>query len=396
MLRRVVQLVFDNSLPLLLGTLAGLVWANADIDSYNAFVGVHLLPYSHVMLTGENGARFFGLRYLVNDVLMAFFFALAGKEVWEAMLPGGPLHVARRAAVPILCAVGGMAGPAAIYVLGALALGRVEDLGRGWAIPCATDIAFSYMIARFIFGRNHPATAFLLLLAIADDAFGLLVLALFYPVKQVEPAWLVMTAGAVMLALILRGLRVRSVWWYLVFPGTLSWAGLALSGLHPALGLLPVIPTLPHGRTAEPVNWEPSESSNALARLEAIWKRPVEIILGLFGLLNAGVAFSAFGAASYLVAAGLVVGKPVGVVVTGVVAVAIFGFELPHGVRWRELFVIGCAAGIGFTVALFVATVAFAPGYIQDASKMGALASAVAVVTAVAAARILRVKGAMR
>ena len=392
MLRRALKFVFDNSLALLVGAIAGVVWANADLDSYNAFAGANLASYWDAALTGGNGPEFFDLRYLVNDVLMAFFFALAGKEVWEAMLPGGPLHDRRRAAVPILCALGGMAGPAVIYVAGALALGRVDQLGRGWAIPCATDIAFSYLIARLVFGRYHSATAFLLLLAIADDAFGLIILALFYPVKHVEPAWLLITAGAVVLALVLRRMHVRSIWWYLIFPGTLSWAGLALSGLHPALGLLPIIPALPHGRTAEGVIWEPSDRPDALARLEAIWKRPVEIILGLFGLLNAGVGFSAFGATSYLVAGGLVIGKPVGIFVTGVIVVAVFRLELPQGVRWRELAVIGCAAGIGFTVALFVATVAFAPGLIQDEAKMGALASAFAVITAVAAARILRVK----
>ncbi len=111
---------------------------------------------------------------------MVFFFALATKEIVEATLPGGPLASPRQAGVPLLAAVGGMAVPAAIYVLQATFDGR-PDLMRGWAIPCATDIAFSYLVARVIFPKAHPAIPFLLLLAIADDALGLILLAVFYP-----------------------------------------------------------------------------------------------------------------------------------------------------------------------------------------------------------------------
>ena len=137
------------------------------------------------------------LQYLVNDVLMAFFFAFVGKQVWKAVLPGGSLRDPQRALMPILCAVGGMAGPAAIY-LGLVALsGRWGELHHGWAIPCATDIAFGYLIARLIFGKGHAGTTFLLLLAIADDALGLLVLAVFYPVLPVRFAWLLLSVAAV-------------------------------------------------------------------------------------------------------------------------------------------------------------------------------------------------------
>ena len=103
----------------------------------------------------------------------------------------------RRAATPVLCAVGGMAAPAAIYLALAALTGRWTDLRQGWAVPCATDIAFSYLIARFVFGKEHPATPFLLLLAIADDALGLIVLAAFYPVEPVRPLWLALSALAV-------------------------------------------------------------------------------------------------------------------------------------------------------------------------------------------------------
>lgn len=391
-MRRYTKFVFENSLLLIAGALAGLLWANIAPSSYSTFRGIQIAPASWTAVAGNSTGHGLGLQYLVNDVLMALFFALAGKEVWSALLPGGALRGVSRAAVPVICAVGGMAGPATIYVLGAAMMGQLTTLGRGWAIPCATDIAFSYMIAMLVFGRGHPAVPFLLLLAIADDALGLIVLAVFYPQKALQPLWLLLTLGAVILGMALRRQRVRSFWWYLLLPGSMSWAGLAMAGLHPALGLLPIIPTLPHARMGEDrLRWGVSEGAWALDRLETCLKNPVEVILCLFGLLNAGVAMSAIGSTTYLVLLGLLLGKPAGIVLGGLLARTLFRLSLPQGISWSVLLVLGCAAGIGFTVALFVATVAFEAGPVQDASKMGALASVLAALVAITAARLLGV-----
>ena len=127
---RFTRLVLDNSLLLVAGTVAAVAWANLDLSSYDAV--------AHP------------LHFWVNDVGMVFFFALAAKEVFEATLPGGPLASPRRALSPLAAAVGGMVAPALIYVSLASTVGPA-DLVRGWAIPCATDIAFSAMIARIIF-----------------------------------------------------------------------------------------------------------------------------------------------------------------------------------------------------------------------------------------------------
>ena len=153
--------IVHNSLLLVAGAVSALMWANVDLASYEQFA---------------HGP----IHFATNDIGMALFFALAAKQIIEARLPGGPLASPREAAVPVIAAVGGMAGPALIYVALASALGRPE-LYRGWAVPCATDIAFSYMAARLIFPPRHPGIPFLLLLAIADDALGLILLAVFYP-----------------------------------------------------------------------------------------------------------------------------------------------------------------------------------------------------------------------
>ena len=187
------------------------------------------------------------LHFWVNDVGMVFFFALAAKEVFEATLPGGPLASPRQAMAPLAAAVGGMIAPALIY-LALFAVGPAE-LSRGWAIPCATDIAFSAMIARVIFRPGHPAIPFLLLLAIADDALGLLILAVFYPSGPLSVAALaILMTAAVLAALWLKRRDVRSFWPYLLGPGSLSWAALYFGGFHPALALVPIVPFMPHGR----------------------------------------------------------------------------------------------------------------------------------------------------
>src|SRR5258706_4387048 len=157
----------DDSGLLIAGTMAALIWANLAPDTYGRIAD--------------------GLRFAVNDVAMAFFFALAAKEVVEATAPDGALHPPRRAALPLVAALGGMAGPAVCYLAFTTVLDKPE-LAAGWAIPCATDIAFSYLVARIIFGAAHPAIPLLLLLAIADDAIGLLIIAVFYPTGPVRLA----------------------------------------------------------------------------------------------------------------------------------------------------------------------------------------------------------------
>src|SRR5918999_613346 len=226
---RLARFVLDNSLLLLAGTVAAVAWANLDIGSYDRV--------AHP------------LHFVVNDIGMVFFFALAAKEVFEATLPGGALASPRRAMSPLAAAVGGMAAPAAIYVGLALTVGPA-DLTRGWAIPCATDIAFSAMVARIVFPAGHPAIPFLLLLAIADDALGLIILAVFYPSGAVSfIALAVLMTAAIVLALWLRRRRTASFWPYVLGPGALSWAALYLGGFHPALALVPIVPLMPHGPT---------------------------------------------------------------------------------------------------------------------------------------------------
>jgi len=365
----VARFILENSLLLLAGTVAAVAWANIDHDSY-----------AHVAHP---------LHFWVNDVGMVFFFALAAKEVFEATLPGGPLASPRHALSPLAAAVGGMIAPALIYV-GLATLRGPAELARGWAIPCATDIAFSAMIARIIFPTGHPAVPFLLLLAIADDALGLIILAVFYPSGALSFTALgVLMTAAVLSALWLRRRQTRSFWPYVLGPGTLSWAALYWGGFHPALALVPIVPFMPHGGRDQGL-FAPGEHRlpDTLNRFEHWWATPVQVVLLLFGFANAGVPFAQIGPGTYYVVAALLLGKPLGILLFSSIA-RLAGAHLPPGLQGGDLLVVGVAAGIGFTVSLFFATAAFPPGAALDETKMGALFSFIAAPIAIGLSRLL-------
>jgi NhaA family Na+:H+ antiporter len=414
---RVWNFITSYSLFLIGGAILALIWANTNAEGYHHFVEMVLIDDFFIGHLHDDGhghvVRTLTLHYLVNDVLMALFFAIAAKEVWEAViLENGSLR-GKKAATPLVATLGGMVGPITVYLGLAMVFGSetYNAVANGWAIPTATDIAFSYLVGRMVFGAGHPAVRFLLLLAIADDAAGLLILAIFYPSGDLAPEWLLLSLGASIAVFVLfnwlprrldRGdqLRTRSTWvrknlsfWPYLIAGCLSWYGFQESGLHPALGLLPVVPAIPHADRAFGIFADAERHlHDLLNEIEHALKVPVEIILGLFGLLNAGVEFSSMGPATWLVLLGLLIGKPVGIFLFGWLAAKPMGLGIPEGMRLIDLVVIGCVAAIGFTVSLFVASVAFDAGPVQDAAKMGALFSFFAAVISIIVGKMLRVE----
>ncbi len=426
---RVWNFITTYSILLVGGALIALIWANIDAHSYHHFVEFPLLFNDLIGIDMHHWQQAYGeaahhydtggahkvltLHYLVNDALMALFFAIAGKEVWEAVaLKNGSLR-GKKAATPLVATAGGMVGPIAVYLFLASLLGSdvYDAVARGWAIPTATDIAFSYLVGRIVFGAGHPAVRFLLLLAIADDAAGLVILAIFYPSGELAIEWLGLSVAAAAVVFVLfnwlprhldRGnqARSKSTWvrkklsfWPYAVAGVVSWFGFAQSGIHPALGLLPVVPVIPHADRAFGFFAEAEKYlHDLLNEMEHALQAPVEVVLFFFGLLNAGVTFNAIGEATWLVLAGLVIGKPVGILLFGWLAANVLRLGLPEGMRILDLVVIGCVAAIGFTVSLFVASVAFEAGPVQDAAKMGALFSFGAVFLSIWAGKLFRVE----
>lgn len=411
---RIWSVISTYSLLLLSGAVLALIWANTYNDSYQHLVHFVLwdhAPIGHAHHEGSEMHRTLTFQFLINDICMAFFFAIAAKEVWEGIiLKDGELR-GKKALTPLIATAGGMIGPAAVYLgLGAM-LGVSGLYAQGWAIPTATDIAFSYLVGRIVFGAGHPAIRFLLLLAIADDAGGMVILAIFYPTGDLQPIWLLASFGAALGVYILANwlptrldgndptrpystwMRRKASFWPYAIAGVISWYGFHEAGIHPALGLLPIVPTIPHadkpyGFFAE----AEAHLSDLLNSIEHRLKYFVEVMLFFFGLLNAGVVFSALGEPTWMVLGGLVIGKPVGIFLMGMLAARVMGLGLPDGMTPKDLLVLGCVAAIGFTVALFVTTVAFPAGLAQEAAKMGAVLSFAAAIIAIAAGRLLKVE----
>lgn len=379
-MKRHISLLQEFSVPLISGVLVALAWANLAPAEYHRFV--------HAPLFGP-----LSFHFLTNDLFMVLFFGIAAVEITESCLPGGDLYPLRRAVNPLLATLGGVVGPVLVFLALNAAIGN-PSLLRGWGIPTATDIALAWLAAGLIFGRKHPAISFLLLLAIADDAIGLVIIALFYPdpAHPVAPIWLVLTGLGMGVAYLLRRRMVNTYWPYVVLGGGLSWAGLFKAHIHPALALVFVVPFLPHPpREHKHLFEDDPRDLTPLASFEHEWKVVVDFGLFMFGLANAGVEFAAIGVPTWLVLTSLVMGKTSGIFTMGWLG-AKLGYPLPHRIHKKELFVIGLVGGIGMTVALFVAGEAYTDPVVQGAAKMGALFSSGCAVIALVASRLLRMR----
>jgi NhaA family Na+:H+ antiporter len=379
-MRKRINLLREFSVPLIAGVVVAVLWANLDPAGYAYFDHNHFFgPFS--------------FHFVTNELFMVFFFGIAAVEITQSCLPGGDLNPPRKAVNPLLATFGGVLGPVAVYFLLNALLGA-PTLANGWGIPTATDIALAWLAARLVFGDGHPVISFLLLLAIADDAIGLAIIAIFYPDPAVpaEPFWLMLTIAGMGAAWFLRNAKVKSYWPYLLLGGIPSWFGLHEAHLHPALALVFIVPFFPHAlRESKHVFEEDPHDRSTLARFEHEWKIIVDFGLFMFGLANAGVAFSGVGTATWLVFVSLLAGKTLGIFSFGFLGKKL-GFPLPDGMGKRELLVAGVIAGVGFTVALFVAGEAFTDPVIQGAAKMGAMLSIAAFPAAFVLARLLGIK----
>jgi NhaA family Na+:H+ antiporter len=366
---RVSGFVLDYLFALPLGCAAALLWANTLPDSYYRFA--------------RAGA------FLVNDVGIVFFFALITKEVAEATIPGGALHPWRRAALPVAAAIGGVVVSIVCYLAFAHYDGE-HMLESGWVAACAIDIPGTYIIARLIFGK-HPAVPFLLLLAISADAIGLAILAVSQSLGDVHPViGFGLMAVAIASAAALRRSGVKNFWLYLIGPGMLSWWALFLGGVHPALALVPIVPFFPHGRHDRGLMVEPApQAHDTLTLFERWWRLPVEGVLLLFGLVNAGVPLHGLESGMWAISIAAL-GRPIGIVAAAGLAIAA-GLHLPHRVGWREVVVVGCMASIGLVFTLFFATAVMPLGPLLLEMKMGALMTIAGGGLAFGAARLLRV-----
>jgi len=347
---------------------------------------------------GDTIGLSWSLSHWINDGLMAFFFLLVGLEIKREILVG-ELASPKKAALPLVAAIGGMVVPASIYALINLGGGGAM---HGWGIPMATDIAFALGIMALL-GSKVPASLkiFLTSLAIADDLGALMVIAIFYT-ESLQWSYLGLAAAVVMMLFAFNMLQIRNPLLYLL-PGVVLWYFVYMSGVHATIAGVLLAATIPatarvntdrylrasrkaldkFEESAKPgmdVKTNPEQRSAVMAmetnnrlvlppliRLEnGIHPWAVFFIIPIFALANAGVHIgdqgvlnALSGSVSIGVMLGLLIGKPVGVILCAWLAVKSGLASLPRGVNWQHIIGAGFLAGVGFTMAIFIANLAF-------------------------------------
>jgi NhaA family Na+:H+ antiporter len=397
--RRFLAVEAAGGLVLLLATATALVWANSPWkDSYHdLWESEFKLSIGNYTLGGDHHLT---LELLVNDALMAIFFFVVGLEI-KRELVDGQLKDRRAAALPAMAALGGMVVPALIYF--ALNAGD-SDAAQGWGIPMATDIAFAVGVMSLLGDRvGRPLKVFLLTLAIVDDIGAILVIALVYT-DHISYDWLMAAGVLTVIILLMKHIRI----WYIplyVLLGSALWLCTFESGVHATiagvvLGLItPARPLQTREQAARWVEWlrgkdenlysvdiqyasfHMRESMSVAERLEStIHPLSSFVIIPVFALANAGVDLgggvigdAAGSAVTWGVALGLVAGKTL-----GVFGATWIGLRMPFtsrtpGMNNLNLLGISAIAGIGFTVALFVTSLAFDSDLLIDEAKIGIL-----------------------
>jgi Na+:H+ antiporter, NhaA family len=389
-----------SGILLLAAAAIALIWANSPwqasyVALWHAPLGVKLGPFYFER----------DLHFWINDGVMTIFFFVVGLEI-RREIHRGELSELHRAALPLAAAVGGMLIPACVFI----AINRGHASVSGWGIPMATDIAFAVGVLTLLGNRVSPALRILLLaIAVIDDVGAILVIAVFYSSGLAPLGFVGLGAGLVGI-LVMQVLGVRSPWAY-VLPGAVVWAGAYAAGIHPtlagvAVGLMTPVRAWfgPKGfieRVDESVaalrEYEGKDERGMLAHLDSLNEArreavsPVERIqhvlhgwvafgaMPLFALANAGVSLgdAAFSGEPRLVflgvGVGLFFGKPIGIIGLSWLATRFGVAALPRGVTWPQVGLVGAVAGIGFTMSIFIAQLAFPSGVNLETAKVGIL-----------------------
>lgn len=402
-LERYLHVEAGSGIALIVAAIVALLWANSPAGHlyhhlWDAPIAIHVGP-----LAVEQT-----LHFLINDGLMTVFFLVVGMEIRREMHHGA-LSDWRVAALPLAAALGGVVVPAAIY------LGLIGDpeLRAGWAVPTATDIAFAVGVLALL-GKSVPigVRMFLLTFAIVDDIAAILIIALVYS-GGLDYSGL-MIAGVGLLILIgFQAIGIGAAYAYVV-PGAVLWFGFLQAGLHPTLagvvlGLLTPVRAMRMqegpidlakralSELGERMRAPASQSDELLESVKTLRTAQREMlppvvrvqaalhpwvaygVMPLFALANAGVSLT--GASDDVVARdvtlavvlALTVGKPVGILAASWLAVRLRACHLPHDLSWAGVLVAGCLGGIGFTMSIFIATLAFPDPELLAAAKQGVL-----------------------
>ena len=359
---------------LILAAVLGLIIANSPISD-------HYFDFLALAFSVDSGAIYLDLTVLkvINYGLMTIFFFVVGLEI-KRELVSGHLASLKKAAMPFIAAIGGMALPAGIYLVIA---GDVAP--EGWAVPVATDIALAVgLLAMMGPVVTLSLRSFLLALAVIDDIGAILIIALVYS-SGIAYSWVLASVAAILLILALKKMNITSIFIY-ILCGLLLWYGLYRTGVHPTLAGV-ILGLLTPSQVKEDTDLEDIDDGS-LSYIEylQIKLHPYSslIIVPIFAMANTGVVItekSLADATSSVIAwgifVGLVIGKPLGVVVAAVAASKARIADLPQDAPTGKLVATGSAAGIGFTVALFIADLAFDNQELQDIAVVAVIAASI-------------------
>lgn len=307
----------------------------------------------------------------INDALMALFFLLVGLEIKREFIDGRLSQWTDRW-LPVIAAGAGMAVPAATYLLVA---GGTPGLASGWAIPAATDIAFAIGVLALL-GKRAPTSLKLLLttVAIVDDMGAVLIIALAYT-NGINGLALLMAGLVFSTMLILNRVGVKRLWPFMVLAGAL-WLAIFLSGVHATIAGVLAALAIPIRKSPG----APDDVQSPLHRLEHMLHRWVAFgVVPLFGFANAGVSLAGVGLGQIMaplpagIAAGLFLGKQVGIFLSIRIAVALGIAERPSGATWLQVYGLSLICGIGFTMSLFIGGLAFSDPLLSEEVKIGVL-----------------------
>ncbi|ACU63600.1 Na+/H+ antiporter NhaA [Chitinophaga pinensis] len=341
---------------LIICTAVSLILANSPWQqSYLAWwdTAVHIpIPALHLPHT---------LLHWINDGLMVPFFFLVGMEI-KREVTIGELSSLRQSLLPIIAALGGMLCPAIIFAL----FNGNTPFANGWGIPMATDIAFSLGILSLL-GDRVPLSLkiFLTALAIIDDLGAIVTIAIFYS-AGIQTGYLIAAAGVMGVLILLNVFKVRRLWCYFI-PGLILWYCIYNSGIHATIAGVLLASCMPLSKISRLIHW---------------LHDPVNfVIMPVFALSNTAIVFppdiwQAFTSSiSYGILAGLVIGKPLGIFLFSFLATRLRLATLPDGANWPQMLGIGMIAGIGFTMSIFIATLAYTEADWQITSKIAIIAA---------------------